>query len=183
MLETLIFRQYRYDNDIENQIKLLEEEIKQDNQNIDKLKKLAEIYHAYKNNDKAIAIYEDICKRNPEDSEMLAYLGYLYYEENNLNEAEKYLNLSLDKHPLEPFVLFLLGNVLSRKGKILEAISFYELAIFFDFDVFTAHIDFGRKYEHMGRHKKALEEYRRALEIDNSDIGLLEKISYLEKKI
>lgn len=48
MLETLIFRQYRYDNNIENQIKLLEEEIKQDNQNIDKLKKLAEIYHAYK---------------------------------------------------------------------------------------------------------------------------------------
>ena len=34
----------------------------------------------------------------------------------------------------------------------------------------------------MGRHKKALREYKAALEIDSRDEGLLEKINYIEKK-
>ena len=48
--------------------------------------------------------------------------------------------------------------------------------------MYVAHIDFARKYEHMGRHKKALREYKAALEIDSRDEGLLEKINYIEKK-
>ena len=48
--------------------------------------------------------------------------------------------------------------------------------------MYVAHIDFARKYEHMGRHKKALKEYKAALEIDSRDEGLLEKINYIENK-
>ena len=50
-----------------------------------------------------------------------------------------------------------------------------KLLFFLDFDMYVAHIDFARKYEHMGRHKKALKEYKAALEIDSRDEGLLEK--------
>ena len=82
----------------------------------------------------------------------------------------------------EPFVMFLLGNVYARKGKISTAVNCYELAIFLDFDMYIAHIDFARKYEHMGRHKAALKEYKAAYEIDSRDEGLVEKIEYLEEK-
>ena len=59
-------------------------------------------------------------------------------------------------------------------SKFLKAIS--------DFDMYIAHIDFARKYEHMGRHKKALEEYKAAFRIDSRDEGLIEKIHYIEDK-
>jgi tetratricopeptide repeat protein len=99
-----------------------------------------------------------------------------------LDKAEENLNKSLEISQLEPFVLFLLGNIYSRRGRISEAVDCYETAIFLDFDMYVAHIDFARKYEHMGRHKKALREYKAALEIDSRDEGLLEKINYIEKK-
>ena len=99
-----------------------------------------------------------------------------------MDKAEENLNKSLEISQMEPFVLFLLGNIYSRRGRISEAVDCYETAIFLDFDMYVAHIDFARKYEHMGRHKKALREYKAALEIDSRDEGLLEKINYIEKK-
>jgi len=143
---------------------------------------LASIYHALKKNNKAIEIYKKLVKLEPENHEIRAFLGYLYYENEELDKAEENLNEALDISSGEPFVLFLLGNVYARRGKISEAVDCYDLAIFLDFDMYTAHIDFARKYEHMGRHKKALKEYKAALEIDSRDEGLLEKINYIEKK-
>lgn len=183
MLQTLIFREYRYKDNISELINELNLKLQKDPNNVDILEQLAEIYHAYKENDKAIEIYEKIDELKPKDSEIKAYLGYLYYEGSYLDKAEKYLLDSLNINPEEPFVLYLLGNVLSRKGRVIEAINYYELAVFFDFDLFTAHIDFGRKYEHMGRHKKALQEYNLAYEIDPTDTSLKEKIAYLKEKV
>ncbi|WP_156413104.1 tetratricopeptide repeat protein, partial [Oceanivirga salmonicida] len=150
---------------------------------IESLKKLAEIYHAYKRNDEAIEIYKKLSEIKIDDNEILAFLGYLYYENNSLELAKKYLLKSLDLCSKEPFVIFLLGNIASREGKIIDAINYYEKAIFLDFDILTAYIDFGRKYEHMGRHKKAYQEYISAYKLDPSDEGLKEKIEYLKNKI
>ena len=133
--------------------------------------------------DKAIDIYEKLVKLKPEEIETRAFLGYLYYENEELDKAEENFNKALDVSTEdEPFILFLLGNIYSRKGKISEAVDCYELAIFLDFDMYVAHIDFARKYEHMGRHQKALEEYRAAFRIDSRDEGLIEKINYIENK-
>ena len=143
---------------------------------------MASTYHALKENEKAIEIYEKLVRLKPKDHEIRAFLGYLYYENEDLDKAEENLNKSLEISQLEPFVLFLLGNIYSRRGRISEAVDCYETAIFLDFDMYVAHIDFARKYEHMGRHKKALREYKAALEIDSRDEGLLEKINYIEKK-
>ena len=142
MLETLIFREIRYNENNEQLLKENLEKIKENPDDVEVLKTLASIYHALKENDKALDV-------STED---------------------------------EPFILFLLGNIYSRKGKISEAVDCYELAIFLDFDMYIAHIDFARKYEHMGRHQKALEEYKAAFRIDSRDEGLIEKINYIENK-
>ena len=44
-------------------------------------------------------------------------------------------------------IFFLLGNAYSRAGKIMEAITSYDFAIFLDLDIYKAHIDFAEKYE------------------------------------
>lgn len=182
MLKTLIFRDFRYNEDIEEKIKSLEDKLSVDKDNVEYLKELAGIYHAYKKNSKAIEIYEKLSELKPNDHEILAFLGYLYYENENLYLAECCFRRSLDISAEEPFVLFLLGNICSRKGRIIDAITYYDRAIFLDFDIITAHVDFGRKYEHMGRHEKAYKEYLAAYNLDQSDIDLKEKIEYIRTK-
>ena len=149
---------------------------------MDALQTLASTYHALKENEKAIEIYEKLVRLKPQDHEIRAFLGYLYYENEELDKAEENLNKSLEISQLEPFVLFLLGNIYSRRGRISEAVDCYETAIFLDFDIYVAHIDFARKYEHMGRHGRALKEFKAAYEIDSRDEGLVEKIKYIENK-
>ena len=135
------------------------------------------------NHQEAIELYEKLSEYLPNDHEVEGYLGYLYYENSNLDEAEERLKNAIYLSEKEPFLLFLLGNVYSRKGMIKEALDCYELAIFLDFDMYGAHIDFGRKYEHMGRHEKALKEFRAAYEIDSRDEELLNKIKHIEGRI
>ena len=175
MLETLIFREIRYNENNKQLLKENLEKIKNNPDNVEVLKTLASIYHALKENNKAIEIYEKLVNLHPNEIEIRAFLCYFYYEKN-FNRA---LDVSTKD---EPFILFLLGNIYSRKGKISEAVDCYDLAIFLDFDMYIAHIDFARKYEHMGRHKKALEEYKAAFRIDSRDEGLIEKIHYIEDK-
>ena len=182
MLETLIFREIRYNNNNEEMLEKYKNKIKENPDDVEALQTLASIYHALKKNDKAIEIYEKLVELEPVNHEIRAFLGYLYYENEQLDKAEENLNKSLDLNEAEPFVLFLLGNIFSRRGRISDAVDCYDLAIFLDFDMYTAHIDFARKYEHMGRHKKALKEFKAALEIDSRDEGLIEKIKYIENK-
>ncbi|MDO5089608.1 MAG: tetratricopeptide repeat protein [Leptotrichiaceae bacterium] len=182
MLETLIFREIRYNNNNEEMLVKYQNKIAENSEDVEALQTLASIYHALKENEKAIEIYEKLVILKPEDHEIRAFLGYLYYEDEELDKAEENLNRALDISAAEPFVLFLLGNVYARRGRISEAVDCYDLAIFLDFDIYTAHIDFARKYEHMGRHRKALKEFKAAFEIDSRDEGLIEKIKYIENK-
>lgn len=183
MLSTLVFREFRYTKEIEDVKDELKVNILLNPTDVESLKKLAGIYHAYSQNDIAIQIYEQLSKMTPNDHEIEGYLGYLYYENGDLLEAEERLKNALYLSENEPFLLFLLGNIYSRRGKILDATKCYELAIFLDFDMYAAHIDFAKKYEHMGRHKKALAEYKAAYNIDSRDQTLIDKIDYLKNKI
>ena len=182
MLETLVFREIRYSENNEKELIENKNRLLTNPDDTDALQNLASIYHALKENEKAIEIYERLVELKPENHEFRAFLGYLYYENEQLDKAENNLNRALEISAMEPFVLFLLGNVYARKGKISEAVDCYDLALFLDFDMYVAHIDFARKYEHMGRHKRALREYKAAYEIDSRDEGLIEKIRYIENK-
>ncbi len=182
MLETLVFREIRYSENNEKELIENKNRLLTNTDDTDALQNLASIYHALKENEKAIEIYERLVELKPENHEFRAFLGYLYYENEQLDKAENNLNKALEISAMEPFVLFLLGNVYARKGKISEAVDCYDLALFLDFDMYVAHIDFARKYEHMGRHKRALREYKAAYEIDSRDEGLIEKIRYIENK-
>lgn len=182
MLETLVFREIRYSSNNEQELIENKKRLNKNPNDTVALQNLASIYHALKENEKAIEIYEKLVKLKPNNHEFRAFLGYLYYENEQLDKSEENLNEALEISTMEPFVLFLLGNVYARKGKISEAVDCYDLALFLDFDMYIAHIDFARKYEHMGRHKRALREYKAAYEIDSRDEGLIEKIKYIENK-
>jgi len=184
MVRTKIFQEICCkETDLGKKIEKLESELQLNPDNKDKAKELAIIYHYIRKDREAIRIYEELLKHFPEDSNILAFLGYLHYELDELDKAIDYFNESLDIDSLAPFVFFLLGNAYAREGMIVEAVDAYDFAIFLDFDMYQAHLDFASKYEDMGRTKKALKEYIAAYEIDSRDKEILNKINELELKL
>ena len=111
MLKTLLFREIRYNDNIEDELAKNEEDLKNDSNNIELLQNIAAIYHALRKNVKAIEIYDKIVNLRPRDHEMKAFLGYLYYENEELEEAEKQLNESLNLKKKKKIKLFMLGNI------------------------------------------------------------------------
>lgn len=183
MVRTTVFKQFCKDIDkLQERALKLEGELESNGNNVEKLKELAVIYHYVKEDDKAIKIYEELIKLVPEDAELLAFLGYLHYEQDHIDEAIDYLNDSLDIDSGAAFVFFLLGNAYSRAGMIREAVDAFDFAIFLDLDMYKAHLDFAIKYEEMGREKRALKEYIAAYEIDPRDVKIKEKIDVLMVK-
>ena len=116
-------------------------------------------------------------------AESFAFLGHLYYENEEYLKAIRYFEKALDINPDVAFVHFLLGNAYSRAGKIMEAITSYDFAIFLDLDIYKAHIDFAEKYEKMGLLDRALKEYVIAYEIDPREKNIGEKIKKLKEKL
>ena len=183
MLKTTIFMEInKIENLDERRVDLRSELIFNPNDHT-ALKELGAILCFQKKIDDAISVYGKVLKLEPENSEYMAYMGYLYYEKDDFLEAIELFNKALDIDPEAPFVYFLLGNAYSRVGRIIDAIRAYDLAIFLDFDIYDAHVEFAIKYERMGRLKRALREYIAAYEIDPRDEAVKEKVEFLRTKI
>ncbi len=147
------------------------------------LKELGAILYYSKRDEEAISIYKKLLELDKDNHNFMGFLGYLYYELEEYNKAIEYFNKALDESPDSPFIYFLLGNAYSRSGKIIEAIRSYDFAIFLDLDIYTAHLDFAKKYEEMGRIKRSLNEYIAAYEIDPRDKSIKVKIEELQGMI
>lgn len=184
MLRTTVFKNYS-EKSMETLVK--EEEnlrlnLLENPTNEKSLKSLGENLYYRKDVKGAIKIYEKLVEKKLTATN-LAFLGFLYYEAERLEEAVESFEKSLELEPREAFVHFLLGNVYSRMGKLKFALFNYEMAIFLDFDMYQAHIDFAKKYEEMGRFEKSLKEYKAAYGIDHRESLIKEKIELLSKKI
>lgn len=185
MLRTEIFKGYsdkniEYFNEKEEEIRV---NLLLEPKNVKKLKELGQILYYKRDVAGAISIYEKMAELKKNKHEILGFLGYLYYEAENLKESINCLEKSVELDPGDPFKYFLLGNAYSRLGFIKEAVFNYDFGIFLDFDMYKAHLDFAKKYEEMNRIEKALKEYRAAYEIDPRDLKIKNKIEKLELKL
>lgn len=182
MLRTIIFKRVCKNQNLESKILELNNVLGKDSQNIKALEELGAIYYYEKKDLEAVEIYEKLTQLEPKNSNIWGFLGYLYYELDDLDNAIEKLDYSLDLSPSSPFIYFILGNAYSRAGKIKEAVDSFDFAIFLDFDIYSAHIDFAKKYEDMGRLGRSLREYIAAYEIDSRDKSIKEKIDLLREK-
>lgn len=183
MLRTKIFTEWCCKKDLRAREEEIRMELLEDCKNIELLKELGAILYYSKCDEEAIRIYEKLLKLDTDNFNYMAFLGYLHYELEEHPTAIEYFNRSLDLEPDSPFVYFLLGNSYSRNGNIIEAIRSYDFAIFLDFDIYTAHIDFAKRYEDMGRTERALKEYITAFEIDPRDKEIEKKINELKQEV
>lgn len=183
MLRTEIFRQYNNNEDLTRKEAELRVALLMDPENLEILKELGALVYYKRKCKNAKVIYQKLTELEPENGDNYAFLGFLNYELEEYEEAITNFTkaVSLIENPY--FVYFLLGNACSRTGKIMDAIKCYDLAIFGDIDIYTIHVEFAKKYEDMGRFKKALQEYTAAYEIDPRDKKVKQKIDEMREKI
>ena len=141
-----------------------------------KLEQLATLLYHKRDYDGAINLYLKIID-NDETARKYAFLGYLYFEKDDYQNAISYFEKSLDIDPKNAFVYFLLGNSYSRIGRVIDAVTNYDLAIFLNFDIYKAHVDFAQKYEQMEKlFQKSLKRIYYAYKIDPRNKEIKNKI-------
>ncbi len=115
---------------------------------------------------------------NPDDPDILNFLGYLYAEKGvKLDEAEMLLNNALEIDPGNPFYLDSLGWVYYRQGKARKAIDHIRRAIYgMDGDDAVLRDHLGDAYLLSGDTRRALAEWDRAHRLDPTLKGVQEKI-------
>lgn len=115
---------------------------------------------------------------DPDDPDLLNFLGYLYAEYNtNLDEAEKLINKALSITPDSPFYLDSLGWVYYRKGEADKALELIQRAIYgMDTDDAVLRDHLGDVWLLKGDPERAVEQWERARRLDPGLKGVQEKI-------
>ena len=94
-------------------------------------------------------------------SELLADMGYNYYLQHRLEEAEQSLRNAIDKDPRNETAVNNLGLVLGEMGKPAEALAQFERVV----GTAEAHANLAKVFTHMGQMEEAKQQYNLALSI------------------
>jgi len=144
---------------------------------------LAIVYEDSKRVDEAEKQLKEYLKLEPDDPEVLNFLGYLYADHNfKLDEAETLLKRALAIDPGNGFYLDSLGWVYYRKGDADKAVDLIRKSILaMENDDAEVRDHLGDAYLLKGDVQQALEEWKRAQRLDPKKEGIREKIDQYEK--
>ncbi len=152
---------------------------------------LSTLYAQKGDEHKALALAEEVEQKAPDRGFVHVVKGNALYRQNKPEEAAKEFNKAIAKKEMEPFQEAVaynqLGRVLSNKGELEEARKLYTQAEVIDPYYVEATSNKGVTYEKEGRWDMALESYRKALAVDQTqDIAAIlakkaEKMLALQK--
>jgi tetratricopeptide (TPR) repeat protein len=131
---------------------------------------------------KAEADLTQSLKLNPNQPEVLNYLGYSWADQgNNLEKAYDYIVKAHQYAPQDPYIIDSVGWILYRMGYFKDAVPYLEESVqYLPADaVINDHL--GDAYWQVGRKQEARFQWERALK--NSDGQKLEFIESMKKKI
>ena len=122
---------------------------------------------------------------DPENAELLNFLGYLYADKNvNLTEAENLIWRALKIEPDNPFYLDSLGWVYYRRGDAQNAIKYIRNAIYkMDTDDAVLRDHLGDAYLLSGDVNKAIAEWERSIVLDPKNEQVKQKIEKYRKEL
>lgn len=93
---------------------------------------LAECYYYNKIYDKALDIFLDLEKQNPENPDTLGYIGACLFNTGHDIEAKNYLERAIELFQKFPEVLYILGKIALRQNDRVSALNYYRQAVELD---------------------------------------------------
>lgn len=137
-------------------------------QNIETLRSQAYNLKLEGNNDKAIANYELILSKNPNDYDSKLALGRLYFTENKYEKATAYYRKIYTEDKTDVEALKGLGDCALMTNKYKAAISYFQLAIKNNSTFIPAYFQLAKTYSWQGNLNKAITTYKEILAIDKT---------------
>lgn len=116
---------------------------------------------------------------NPDDPDVLNFLGYLYAEQNvKLDEAAELLQRAIAQDPTNPYYMDSMGWIYYRQGNADKAVEMIQNAIYnMDTDDAVLRDHLGDAYLLRGDVERARREWERALRLKKDLEGVQEKLN------
>jgi len=150
---------------------------------------LANCHLELQNYDQAIAEFQKVLEGlNAEPAEkkdikivaqLYASIGEAYLAQNKFKEAEEYFVKSIDINPSDSALPYNVAEILMQAGNPEGAIRYYEMAIGLKPDWPKAYLKLGYAWLNKGDNPKALESFKKVIEIappDDPDVALAKDV-------
>ena len=108
-----------------------------------------------------------------EEGEIYYNIGVCYYEENNLDDAIKYYEKSIELLPDFVSSYINLAVCYSRKFRIEEGMKYAKKAIEINPHMYEPYATLGSCYRELGQYEDAVENYKKCLELDDENYEAL----------
>lgn len=112
--------------------------------------------------------YRKILAKEPKHLQALVYLGMLYQQTDNIEQAIIALSKASQLQP-DPSTLNNLGSLLLQQNRHQEAIDSFSSAIKLNPDYDPAHYNLGTLYSRLNQHEQAAVHFRRVVELKPQD--------------
>jgi tetratricopeptide (TPR) repeat protein len=156
----------KQDGDNEKAAALLSKAIEIDPETLYLRKELALEYVQLKDQQRTLAVVEDILAVYPDDVEMLILYGRIRQSQNQIDEAARAYKRALDIDKGQQNAYLLLGGIYLQNNRLDEARSVFEEMVGNFPDAYTGHLFLGKIYAKQGRNDKAELAFKKALELE-----------------
>jgi tetratricopeptide (TPR) repeat protein len=141
-------------------------------------RKLAGLYARNGQFEKAVDEYQKELAKTPRDADLLNDLGYSYYEQQDYQQAEKYLRQAIAAKPSLQRAHANLGLALGRQERWKESLDEFKKAG----SLAAAHANLGVMYHAAGQHDNARRECQIALGLDAQLKAARDLLATLDEK-
>ena len=114
---------------------------------------------------------------NPNVTKPIRELGYIYFKNNDLEEAKTWFEKAASLNKLDVFSFHYLGQIYLQQDNVEKALHYLDKAMKISPRHLERGIDFAKTLVRMGKKKKAIEVFNRALELSGSTAELKEEIT------
>jgi len=144
--------------------------------NINKLIQLAlQNYNSGKLQEAVISL-KKVLKKQPNDADILYFIGIVYAQLNNDELAIQSIKKSLQFNPTSIDAYLALGNLMQRKGLVDDAIIYFQKTITLNSNNAEAHKNMGNALKEKGQIDEAINCYQKAIQLSPLDADIYDNL-------
>jgi tetratricopeptide (TPR) repeat protein len=143
---------------------------------------MATAYESQQQFDKAIAEYEQALKKDPSIPNANFAIGYIYWREQNMAEARKWLEVET-RSGCHALANYFLGEIARSDKEENKAQTYYRRSIACDASYADAHVRLGMMLESLKRNPEAIHEFKIAIRLKPEETSAHYHLALLYRKL